>query len=120
MSITGAFDVHRGQITFDYLDTESGQVKRGRISPARRQTLGGFLARFAGRDDVAFAVEACTGWRFIVEELHQAGIAAFLAESAQARGPKRRAKTDRLDACLLRQLLAEGRLPSPWLPPQHV
>ena len=30
MSIVGAFDVHRRQLTFDYLDTVTGEVKRGR------------------------------------------------------------------------------------------
>src|SRR6266542_5059700 len=34
--------------------------------------------------------------------------------------PKRRAKTDRADACHLRELLAAGRLPQGWIPPAHV
>src|SRR5690349_18952315 len=34
MAIVGAFDIHRRQVTFDYLDTVSGQVRRGRISSA--------------------------------------------------------------------------------------
>jgi transposase len=33
MSIVGAFDVHRRQLTFDYLDTVTGEVKRGRVVP---------------------------------------------------------------------------------------
>jgi transposase len=36
------------------------------------------------------------------------------------RGRKRRAKTDREDARWLRELLAEGRLPEAWIPPEHV
>src|SRR3712207_9342674 len=71
----------------------------------------------------AFAVEGCTGWRFVVEELQRAGVEAHLAEpadTAAARGPKRRAKTDRADARLLRDLLADGRLPESWIPPAHV
>jgi hypothetical protein len=28
MSIIGAFDVHRRQLTFDYLDAVTGEVKR--------------------------------------------------------------------------------------------
>jgi hypothetical protein len=31
MAIVAGFDVHRGQITFDALDTETGEVIRGRI-----------------------------------------------------------------------------------------
>lgn len=71
----------------------------------------------------AFAVEGCTGWRFVVEELQHAGVEARLAgpaDTAAARGPKRRAKTDRADARLLRDLLADGRLPESWIPPAHV
>jgi transposase len=79
--------------------------------------------RFAGRADVAFAVEACTGWRFVVEECEYAGIKASLAETADtstARGSKQRAKTDAADAALLRGLLAGGRLPTSWIPPGQV
>jgi transposase len=124
MSIVGGFDVHRRQVTFDYLDTDTGRVCRGRIAPACRVVARRWLAeRFAGRTDVAFAVEACTGWRFLVEELEHAGIEAWLAEpadTAAARGRKRRAKTDPADAQHLRVLLADGRLPTSWIPPQQV
>jgi transposase len=123
MAIVGAFDVHRRQITFDYLDTETGEVSRGRVSPACRDTLRRWLRRFAGRGDVVFAVEACTGWRFVVEELASAGVTARLAEPAETasvRGTKRRAKTDRTDARHLRKLLVEDRLPLSWLAPRQV
>ncbi len=97
MSIVGGFDVHRRQITFDYVDTDTGRLQRGRIAPACRAVLRRWLAeRFVGRSDVEFAVEACTGWRFVVEELERAGIEVSLAETADtaaARGRKRRAKT---------------------------
>jgi transposase len=123
MNIVGGFDVHRSQITFDYLDTESGQVNRGRISPADRLALRCWLARFDGAKDVHFAVEGCTGWRFVAEECAAAGVIAHLAdpgEAAAARGKKRRAKTDKLDARHLRQLLVEARLPEAWAPPTEV
>jgi transposase len=42
------------------------------------------------------------------------------ADTAAARGRKKRAKTDRADARLLRDLLAEGRLPECWIPPEHI
>ena len=46
MAIVAGFDVHRSQITFDALDTESGEVSRGRIdaTPAA-------VARWIGRFD---------------------------------------------------------------------
>src|SRR5271167_5230471 len=123
MPIVGGLDIHRKQLTFDYLDTGSGEVKRGQIAPADRAHLRAWLARFAGRDDVAFALEGCTGWRFVVEELARVGAEAHLAEpadTAKERGRKQRAKTDRTDARLLRELLAMGRLPESWIPPEHV
>jgi len=105
MAIIGGFDVHRAQITFDYLDTDSGEVATGQIRPATRSVLREWLVRFEGRDDVAFAVEGCTGGRFVVEELTRAGVEPHLAEPADTatqRGRKKRAKTDRADARLLR------------------
>ena len=123
MPIVGGLDIHRKQITFDYLDTETGQVQRGQVSPADREHLRAWLARFAGRKDVAFAAEGCTGWRYVAEELAAAGVAAHLAEPADtafARGRKRHAKTDKTDCRHLRMLLAEGRLPECWIPPGNI
>jgi hypothetical protein len=31
MPIVGGLDIHRKQITFDYLDAETGEVKRGQV-----------------------------------------------------------------------------------------
>ena len=61
MPIVGGLDIHRKQITFDYLDTETGQVYRGQVSPADREHLRAWLARFSDPDDVAFAVEGVPG-----------------------------------------------------------
>ena len=118
--LSAGFHIHRRQITFDYLDTVTGQVWRGRIAPACRATLRDWLAQFAGLPEVTFAVEGCTGWRFVVEELQSAGITALLAEPAQTahqRGPKKRAKTDKADARLLRDLVTDGKVPLSWIPP---
>ena len=122
MAIIGGLDVHRSQITYDWVDSDSGQHQRGRLAPAHREHLRAWLGQFAGRP-AAFALEGCTGWRYVAEELQRAGIAAQLAEPADTsalRGPKRRAKTDQLDARHLRQLLETGRLPTSWIPPAHV
>ena len=99
MTIVGGLDIHRKQLTFDYLDTVTGEVKRGQVAPADRAHLRAWLGRFAGREDVAFALEGCTGWRYVAEELAAAGITAHVAEPADtafARGRKRHAKTDLL------------------------
>jgi transposase len=123
MAIVGGFDIHRKQITFDYLDTVTGQVRRGRISPACRDVLRSWLERFAGLEDVTFAVEGCTGWLFVVQELQLAGITALLAEPAETahmRGPKQHAKTDKTDSRHLRALVADGKVPVSWIPPAQV
>jgi transposase len=60
--------------------------------------------------------------RYIAEEMAKAGVVAHLAEPADTsalRGPKLRAKTDRADAKLLRELLATGRLPECYIPPEQ-
>jgi transposase len=115
MAIVGGLDIHRRQITYDWIDTDSGETGRGQLSPASRLELRGWLEQFNGQP-ATFALEATTGWRYLVEELERAGIAAHLAEPADTRalrGPKRRAKTDRSDARHLRELLRAGTCPSP-------
>jgi transposase len=121
MAIVAGFDVHRTQITFDAVDTESGELSVGRIE-ATAEAVRGWVERFPGRQ-VEVAVEACTGWLFVCEALAAAGAGPHLADPAETsarRGKRRRAKTDRADARLLRTLLAEDRLPEAWIPPAHV
>ena len=122
MTMVGGLDVHRQQITFDYVDND-GLVRWGQIRPATRKTLRGWLAEHCPDGDGEFALEGCTGWRYVSEELAAAGVGVHLgdpAEIAALRGPKKRAKTDRADARLLRTLLLEGRFPESWIPPAHV
>lgn len=63
MPIVGGLDIHRKQLTFDYVDPDTGRWERGRITPADREHLATWLARFDGASEVAFAFEGCTGWR---------------------------------------------------------
>ncbi|MFZ1178753.1 MAG: IS110 family transposase [Mycobacterium sp.] len=122
MTMVGGLDVHRKQITFDYVD-DDGVVHWGQVRPATRKTWRAWLSEHCPGGDAQFALEGCTGWRYVVEELRAAGAGAHLgdpAETAALRGPKKRAKTDRADARLLRTLLWEGRFPESWIPPAHV
>jgi len=119
--IVAGFDVHRRQITFDALDTVTGEVWRGQLD-STPGAVEQWVGRFPGRV-VHVAVEACTGWLFVCRALERTGAVAHLAEPVETsalRGRKRRAKTDRADAKWLRQLLCEGRLPEAWCPPEHV
>ena len=122
MSIVMGLDQHRAQITGEWIDTETGEVQRTRIAPADRAGVRKFLARFSGRE-LEVALEATTGWRFVVEELERVGAVVHLAEPAETaglKGPKKRAKNDRSDARHLRELLMAGRLPESWIPPEHI
>ena len=127
MTMVCGLDLHRRQITFDAQEVESGEVWTGRVwQPDRerfRRWLRDDVTEHARGGSVAIAVEGCTGWRYVVEEVVAAGFEAHLAEPADtqaARGRKRRAKTDRSDCRLLRELLADGRLPASWIAPTIV
>ena len=122
MSIVMGIDQHRAQITAEWIDLPSGEISRARVRPADRAGVRRFLARFAGQQ-LEVALEATTGWRFVVDELRTVGAAVHLAEPAETaalRGNKKRAKSDRADARHHRELLLAGRLPESWIPPDHI
>ena len=120
-AIIAGFDVHLRQITFDCLDSQSGEVTRGRIA-SEPAAVEDWVGQFCGRE-VHVAIEACTGWLFVARAVERAGGVPHLAETVETHalpGRERRAKTDRQDALWLRELLAEGRLPESWIAPEHV
>jgi hypothetical protein len=89
MTMVGGFDVHRKQITFDYVD-DDGLVRWARSVrlPARCCVVG--WGKHCPEGDAEFALEGCTGWRYVVEELVAAGVGVHLgdpAETAALRGP---------------------------------
>ena len=106
MTIVMGLDQHRAQITAEWIDTETGEVSRQRVAPAHRAGVRRFAERFRGRE-LEVALEATTGWRFVVEEFGAVGARVHLAEPAETaarRGTKKRAKSDRADARHLREL----------------
>jgi transposase len=122
MTIVMGLDQHRAQITTEWLDTATGEIGRARVTPAHREGVRRFLARFAGQE-LEVALEATTGWRFVVEELRRVDAGVHLAEPAQTsalRGNKKRPKSDRADAKHLRELLMIGKLPESWIAPDHL
>jgi hypothetical protein len=115
--IVMGLDQHRGQITAEWIETDTGEVSRARVAPAHREPVRRFLGRFRGME-LGVALEATTGWRFVVEELRSIGADVHLAEPAETaarRGNKKRAKSDRADARHLRELLMIARLPESWI-----
>jgi transposase len=115
-------DQHRAQISAEWIDTVTGEISRARVAPADRAGVRTFLGRFRGQS-LEVALEATTGWRFVVEELQRIGADVHLAEPAETsalKGKKKRAKTDWADARHQRELLLIGRLPESWIPPVHL
>jgi hypothetical protein len=102
---------------------ESGELPPvGGLGGFPRGSVRTFLARFDGAV-LEVALEATTGWRFLVEEIQRVGAEAHLAEPAETsglKGKKQRAKTDWADARHLRELLLIGRLPESWIAPAHL
>ncbi len=122
MTIVMGLDQHRAQITAEWVDTSTGEVSRSRVAPADRAGVRRFVERFRG-EELEVALEATTGWRFVVEELGRVGAVVHLAEPAETaarRGNKKRPKNDRADARHLRELVMIDRLPESWIPPGHI
>ncbi|MGH2862936.1 MAG: IS110 family transposase, partial [Solirubrobacteraceae bacterium] len=79
MGVVMGLDQHRAQISAEWLDSVTGEISRGRIVPADRAGVRAFFDRF--RDaGLEVALEATTGWRFVVEELELVGAEVHLAE----------------------------------------
>ena len=122
MSFVMGMDQHRAQISAEWIETMTGEIFRARVAPADRAEVRAFLEQFRG-EPLEVALEATTGWRFLVEELQRVGAEVHLAEPAEAsalKGKKKRAKTDWADARHLRELLLIGRVPESWIPPAHI
>ena len=117
----GAIDIHKHVFQAAVFDPGSGEVVEERF-PATRERLGDWAMEWQGRL-TAVAIEATSGWRWVVRELQQHGYVVQLADPGQAvalKGKRRGAKTDRLDARWLAMLLAKQMLPAAWIPPEQI
>ena len=96
MSIRMGLDQHRAQITTEWVDTWTGEVSRARVAPADRAGVRRFLERFDGAQ-LEVALEASTGWRFVIEELRSIDARVHLAEPAEtaALGGNKEARQER-------------------------
>ena len=84
MTIVMGLDQHRGQITGEWLDTD-------RRAAAHAGGAGGpgEVREFVGRFvviELEIALEATTGWRFVVQEFRRVGAVVHLAEPAETAG----------------------------------
>ena len=89
-AIVMGLDQHRAQITAEWIDTATGEIGRCRVAPGDRLGVRQFLARFSGRQ-LEVALEATTGWWFVVEELTVGALPPRpppARRAAQAREPR--------------------------------
>ena len=72
MTIVMGLDQHRAQITAEWVDTATGEIVAGAGRAGASRGVREFLERFRGQE-LEVALEATTGWRFVVEELRRVG-----------------------------------------------
>jgi transposase len=116
-----AIDIHKTVFQAAVLDPVSGELSERRFA-ASREALDEWALWCRGRVSVV-AVEATTGWRWVVARLQGHGFEVRLVDPGQAsalQGRRRRPKTDRLDARWLVQLLAREMAPASWLAPEEI
>jgi transposase len=119
--VYAALDIHKSVFQAGVLDVESGALVEQRFA-ATPAALDDWAMRW--RDEVAaVAVEATTGWRWVVARLQRLGLEVRLVDPGRAsalQGRRRRPKTDRLDARWLVTLLARELVPESWIPPAEI
>jgi transposase len=119
--VMAAIDIGKTVLQAASVDRVSGTVSEARFT-ADRACLADWVDGF--EDGLGLvAIEATTGWKWIANELLGRGVEVVLVdpgEAAARKGKKRHAKTDRLDARFLLQLLAAGMLPRAWMPPAEI
>ena len=121
MTIVMGLDQHRAQITAEWIDTETGEITRSRITPAHRQGVRQFCERFRGQE-LEVALEATTGWRFVAEELRRPARRASRragGDRCPARQQEARQERSRRRAAH-RGAVDDRRLPESWIPPDHL
>jgi transposase len=117
----GALDVHKSILQACVFDAEGGELAEQRF-PASGAALAEWAMRWEGKLS-AVAVEATTGWRWVVACLQAHGFEVRLIDPGRAsalQGRRGRPKTDRLDARWLALLLARELAPEAWIPPEEI
>jgi transposase len=119
--VMAAIDIGKTVLQAASADGVSGVLSEARFA-ADRACLANWVDGFDGGLGLV-AIEATTGWKWVANELRARGVEVVLVdpgEAAARKGKKRHAKTDRLDARFLLQLLAAGMLPRAWMPPAEI
>jgi hypothetical protein len=64
MTIVIGLNRHLAQITAEWIDTDSGEMSRTRISPAHPAEVRRLCERRGGQE-LELGLEGTTGWRFV-------------------------------------------------------
>lgn len=114
MKIIGC-DFHPGYQQIAMLDKETGELTEKRLSHERKEEVREFYAGLAG--PVLVGLEASGQSQWFERLLAELGHELWIGDAAKVRAStERKQKTDRRDAELLLQLLAEERFPRIWVP----
>jgi transposase len=121
--LCGGIDIHTAVLRAVVFDPGWGELCECRFEPSRGR-LTDWAIEWRGRL-AAVAIEAMTGWGWVVRELEAHGFEVDLIDPGRAsalRGRRCRAKTERLDARWLALLLARDLLSEceAWLPPAEI
>jgi len=114
MKIIGC-DFHPGYQQIAMLDQETGEVVEKTLWHEAKQEVRCFYAGLSG--PVRVGMEASGQSQWFERMLAELGQEVWIGDAAKIRASsERKQKTDRRDALLLLQLLAEGRFPRIWVP----
>ena len=108
-------DFHPGYQQIALLDQQTGELVEKALSHERKEGVRTFYAALA--QPVRVGIEASGQSQWFEQMLAELGHEVWIGDAAKIRAATdRKQKTDRRDAWLLVQLLAEDRFPRIWVP----
>ena len=111
-------DVHKRQNQACVMD-ESGMIVQERSFLNTKEELDEFLETLPA--DSQIAIEACSVWQPVFEEIEEQGFDVHLAHPSKVKLiAEARVKTDRIDAKVLADLLRTNMLPEAYIAPEHI
>lgn len=111
-------DVHKRYNQACVMDGSGMIVKEQRFLNTKEE-LDEFLETIP--EDSEFAIEACSVWMPVFEELERKGFDVHLAHPSRVKLiAEARVKTDKIDAKVLANLLRTDMLPEAYIAPEHI
>lgn len=111
-------DIHKRYNQACVMD-ESGMIVKEQRFLNTKEELDEFLESIP--EDSQFAIEACSVWQPVFEELDEKGFDVHLAHPSKVKLiAEARVKTDRIDAKVLANLLRTDMLPEAYIAPEHI